>query len=271
MIDITRAIEEGDLKIDDVIYEHNKNYFFDENPIPSVGTICYSDFYAGKKKGTAVFVPRYNGDTCMPHIYYQLGKKITNKNYKYESDTSLMIYYVTNPSSNYHQKPGAQGIRIPADTGRNNLFLSGALSGCSVAFLVRDDFIYFAHSGYNGTDPKLNDQSLAFKRNIRNKDLYNAIMRLENGDEVQEGMSAIDLLGNLSEKGYTGSVICIGDYCIIAEVLRNSLTLYEYNPFISQCDFMGVVNVNGRMQANIRYYDSNKKVTDVCNVMKDLL
>ena len=212
VINITNAVEDANLLVDDMFLTYANNY---TSPVINYSNtndiMLFNGISSDSQKAGVVYSPRYSdGNDPQNHVrVFDVkadGDNFTYSDdyYSYDSKKPLKIMFVTNPIV-----PGAFAVKI--NEFENTLLTSGDLTGCSVAVLKKGENVYFAHAGAG--QPDMVTKGFCEQQAHRNKDLINAILRLDTPDcsAINQGISIDNLYSMLLENGFSGLLVTQSD------------------------------------------------------------
>lgn len=256
-IDITNAMFEANILEDSVIAAYADYYWckpVDNNIIKLKDGVYTNGLKVGytarnKDQESKACILFFQGDNYEASNFKYTGKingdNISNQN------VPINIFWITNPSM-----AGAQGVRVEKQTAENYMFVGGPLSGCSCAFLRKDNNIYFIHSGaQNGSDENSMDTNTRRKTILR--DLYNNLMYLDNEKLQQptELLSIDDFVNLVNKKGFNGVVITASEHSFAYTKDNTKISVVEYSINRGKWDFFAFVNVAGNDVVGAREID----------------
>jgi hypothetical protein len=206
IVDITNAVNQGDLSVDHVIARYADHF------VPKTSkNIQQLEYRYYEEMGlTACYVSRYEYMNLLDSdkIYAFQGLEVSEKNFMYSSSqTPVLGLYITESQSN----GGAKGVKVTLGN-KNMFFVSGELSGCSVAVLRKGNDYFFVHSGAASTSFENHNEKIENKATVNKyiwKDLFNCCVCMDNRPYLYTNdiLEWDDFINGLSALGCYGTII----------------------------------------------------------------
>lgn len=247
-IDITNAMLEANLLTDSVIAAYAKHYSHSNGINCGERILKYNDDTENLK---VRYTARFPDDTSEDKIVYFENNQYSNDNFSYNArneDGPIKIFWISEP-----QEAGAHGVKVNIEDGTNYMFASGPLSGCSCAFLLKENSIYFIHSGASESSKRKIENPEERRKTIL-RDLYNNLMDLSGNENNHQNelLPVNTVVTKMNQNGFKGILVTASDNSFAYNVDDTSISVVEYFLKFGEWDVIAFFNIKRKEAVAVR-------------------